>query len=122
MHIPLCHLKVNVVFRKTILNPSKEYEGLYTHIYVKDDNYESYQEIQGAIVAGSENTYPKDKSAWIALRLNKMDGESYGRSFIDSYIGDLKALESLTKAIVEVASVSSNILFLVNPNSVTRIY
>lgn len=102
------------------INPSKEYE-VYTHVYVKDDNYESYQEIQGTIVAGSENTYPKDKSAWIALRLNKMDGESYGRSFIDSYIGDLKALESLTKAIVEVASVSSNILFLVNPNSVTRV-
>ena len=102
------------------INPSKEYE-VYTHVYVEGENYESYQEIEGVIVAGSENTYPKDKSAWIALRLNKMDGESYGRSFIDAYIGDLKALESLTKAIVEVASVSSNIIFLVNPNSVTRV-
>ena len=50
-----------------------------------------------------------------------MDGESYGRSFIDEYIGDLKALESLSKSIVEISAISANIIHLVAPNSMTKI-
>ena len=50
-----------------------------------------------------------------------MDGESYGRSFVDEYLGDLKTLEALSKAVAEVAAIASNIIFLVNPNSMTRI-
>lgn len=102
------------------VDPDKSYE-VYTHTYLEEDVYKSYQEIEGKIVAGSEQEYPKDKSAWIPLRLKKMDGESYGRSFVDEYIGDLKVLESLSKATAEVAAVASNILYLVNPNAVTRI-
>ena len=94
---------------------------IYTHTYLEGDNYLSYQEIDGEIIAGSEQTYPRDASPWIALRLKKTDGESYGRSFVDEYLGDLKVLEALSKSVAEVAAVASNILYLVNPNAVTRI-
>ena len=94
---------------------------VYTHTYLDGESYQSYQEINGAIIGGSEQTYPKDASPWIPLRLRKMDGESYGRSFVDEYLGDLKTLEALSKAVAEVAAIASNIIFLVNPNSMTRI-
>lgn len=94
---------------------------VYTHTYLEGDVYKSYQEIEGAIIKGSEQEYPKDKSPWIPLRLKKMDGESYGRSFVDEYLGDLKVLEALSKSVAQVAAVASNILYLVNPNAVTRI-
>lgn len=94
---------------------------IYTHTYLEGDTYLSYQEIEGEILAGSEQTYPKDACPWIALRLKKMDGESYGRSFVDEYLGDLKVLEALSKSVAEVSAVASNILYLVNPNAVTRI-
>lgn len=94
---------------------------VYTHTYLEGDVYKSYQEIEGQIIAGSEQEYPKDKSPWIPLRLKKMDGESYGRSFVDEYLGDLKTLEALSKAVTQVAAVASNIIYLVNPNAVTRI-
>ena len=94
---------------------------IYTHTYLEGDTYLSYQEIDGEIIAGSEQTYPKDACPWIALRLKKMDGESYGRSFVDEYLGDLKVLEALSKSVAEVSAVASNILYLVNPNAVTRI-
>lgn len=97
-----------------------DYE-IYTHTYLEEDSYISYQEINGIRVNGSEQTYPKDKSPWIPLRLKKMDGESYGRSFIDEYIGDLKSLESLSKSIVEISAISANIIHLVAPNSMTKI-
>ena len=94
---------------------------VYTHTYLEGDVYKSYQEIEGKIIAGSEQEYPKDKSPWIPLRLKKMDGESYGRSFVDEYLGDLKVLEALSKSVAQVAAVASNIIYLVNPNSVTRV-
>lgn len=97
-----------------------DYE-IYTHTYLEEDSYISYQEINGIRINGSEQTYPKDKSPWIPLRLKKMDGESYGRSFIDEYIGDLKSLESLSKSIVEISAISANIIHLVAPNSMTKI-
>lgn len=97
-----------------------DYE-IYTHTYLEEDSYISYQEINGIRINGSEQTYPRDKSPWIPLRLKKMDGESYGRSFIDEYIGDLKALESLSKSIVEISAISANIIHLVAPNSMTKI-
>ena len=94
---------------------------VYTHTYLEGDVYKSYQEVEGAIIKGSEQEYPKDKSPWIPLRLKKMDGESYGRSFVGEYLGDLKVLEALSKSVAQVAAVASNILYLVNPNAVTRI-
>ena len=94
---------------------------VYTHTYLEGDVYKSYQEVEGVIISGSEQEYPKDKSPWIPLRLKKMDGESYGRSFVDEYLGDLKVLEALSKSVAQVAAVASNILYLVNPNAVTRI-
>lgn len=94
---------------------------VYTHTYLEGDVYKSYQEIEGNIISGSEQEYPKDKSPWIPLRLKKMDGESYGRSFVDEYLGDLKVLEALSKSVAQVAAVASNILYLVNPNAITRI-
>lgn len=102
------------------IDPDKIYE-VYTHTYLEGDVYKSYQELEGVIIDGSEQEYPKDKSPWIPLRLKKMDGESYGRSFVDEYLGDLKVLEALSKAVAEVAAVASNILYLVNPNAVTRV-
>ena len=94
---------------------------IYTYTKLQEDEYLSYQEVEGKVIQGSEQSYPKDKSPWIAVRLKKMDGESYGRSFVDEYYGDLKSLEALSKAIAEVAAVASNILYLVNPNSTLRI-
>lgn len=102
------------------VEPHKAYD-VYTHTYLEGDTYQSYQEVGDQIIPGSEQTYPKDASPWIPLRLRKMDGEAYGRSFVDEYLGDLKALEALSKSVTETAAIASNIIFLVNPNAITRI-
>lgn len=101
------------------IEPHKAYD-IYTHTYLEGDVYQSYQEIEGRIIPGSQQTYPRAASPWIPLRLRKMDGESYGRSFVDEYLGDLKCLEALSKSVTEVAAIASNIIFLVSPNAMTR--
>lgn len=93
---------------------------LYTYVKLTNDKYSVYQEVQGNVVPGTEGSYPKDRTPWLALRFTKIDGEDYGRSFIDEYYGDLHSLERLSKAIVEGSAAAAKVLFLVNPNGTTR--
>lgn len=93
---------------------------VYTKIERVEGQWVSFQEINGEIVSGSEQTYPIDKSPYIPLRMTKQDNEHYGRSFIEMYYGDLRMLDSLSKDVAFVSSVSSKVIFLTNPNGVTR--
>lgn len=94
--------------------------SIYTHVSLEEDKYVSYQEIEEKRIPSSEQIYPKDKSPYIPLRMTKQDGESYGRSFVEEYYGDLLSLAKLSKALNETAMLSATTLFLVNPNGITR--
>ena len=92
---------------------------LFTHIYREGNKWKVYQEIKGTRIPGSEGSYPLDKSPWIPVRFTKIDGEDYGRGYVEEYLGDLKSLEGLTQSIVEGSAAAAKVLFLVNPNGVT---
>jgi len=85
-----------------------------------DGKVHVYQEIAGKVVPGSEGTFDEDKSPYLVLRMNRTDGEDYGRGYVEQYIGDLKSLESLMMSIVEASAAAAKVLFLVAPNGVTR--
>lgn len=93
---------------------------IYTHVYLEGDTYYTYQETEGKPIQGTEQQFPYDKSPWIALRFVKMDGESYGRSFVEEYLGDLKNLDGLQEAILNYAAIAAHILYLVNPGGMTQ--
>lgn len=78
-----------------------------------------HQEVCGTIIPGTEGTYPIDKSAWIPLRLNRIDGEDYSRGFVEEFIGDMHTLESLSQSIVTGAAIAAKILFLVKEGGLT---
>jgi len=94
--------------------------SVFTWVRREDDKMKSHQEVMGVKVDGTEAEYPVERSPYIALRLNKIDGESYGRSYIEEYIGDLHSLEILSEAIVKGSAAAAKVLFLVNPNGTTR--
>jgi len=93
---------------------------IYTHVYRDGKKWSVYQEVAGVEVPGTRGTYPIDKSPWVPVRFTKIDGEDYGRGYVEEYLGDLKSLEGLQQAIVEGAAAAAKILFLVNPNGVTE--
>ena len=93
---------------------------LFTHVCRRKDKYLIYQEVKGLEVPKSRGTFPLEKSPYIPLRFNRVDGEDYGRGYVEEYYGDLKSLEGLTRAIVEGSAAASKVLFLVAPNSTTR--
>lgn len=78
------------------------------------------QEINGVEIAVSAGTYSLDECPWIAPRLYAVDGEDYGRSYVEEYLGDLISLEALSKAIVEGSVAAAKVLFFVKPNGVTK--
>ena len=103
------------------MKPDEEIE-VYTHIYLDEEsgNYKKYEEVKGEIVSGTEAEYPIDANPYIPIRMVRLDGESYGRSYCEEYLGDLKTLETLSKALVEMSAIASKVLFLVRPEGTTQ--
>ena len=79
-----------------------------------------YQEIDGLIIPGSRSTAQKYASPWRVLRFNTVDGEDYGRGRVEEFIGDLRALEGLSQALVEGSAAAAKVVFLVSPSSTTK--
>ncbi len=102
--------------------PDEEMD-VYTHIYLDDETGDmlSYQEIEGEEVDGSDGQYPVTSCPWVPVRFVKMDGEHYGRSHCEEYLGDLRSLENLQESMVKFAMISSKVIGLVNPNGITQV-
>lgn len=99
--------------------PVKSYD-LYTCLKTTSKGYDTYQEVAGMEVPNSRGTFKKDQNPFIPLRFIRIDGEDYGRGFIEEYMGDLRSLEALTQAIVQGSAASSKVLFMVRPNGTTK--
>lgn len=93
---------------------------LYTHLTrVSLIKWEVVQSVDDVIVESTRGSYTFDLCPWLPLRWNRVDGESYGRGHVEAYLGDLKSLEGLSKAILEFAAGAAKVIPMVNPNGVT---
>ena len=101
-------------------NYGKKDVKIYTCVKYKDDKCHWYQEVKGKPVPGTNGMSPRECSPFIPLRFQSMDGEDYGRSYIEQWYGDLSALDNLYQAVLEASAAMSKILFMVNPNGTTR--
>ena len=93
---------------------------IYTYVRRVNDDFMWYQECKGEKIPGTDGRSKVDVSPWITLRFVRIDGEDYGRGYVEEYRGDLISLEALMQAIIEGAAASAKTLFLVNPNGITR--
>ena len=102
-------------------DPEKMVE-LYTCImYIHETKkYLVFQHVEKVLVPNSERTYKPDELPYMALRFTRVDGEDYGRSFVEEHIGDVRSLEGLSQAILEGSAASAKVLFLVSPNGTTK--
>tara|TARA_Y100001938_G_scaffold118457_1_gene163746 strand:- start:222 stop:1763 length:1542 start_codon:yes stop_codon:yes gene_type:complete len=100
---------------------SNDSVDLYTCVHRQPDGkFYVYQTVGDMEIPGSQGTFTEDKVPFLPLRMYRVEGENWGRSYVEQYLGDLKSLEGLTQAIVEGAAAASKILFMVNPNGTTR--
>ena len=120
------HVSPNALDKATAANISGKLEGdektveVYTHIERMNSFYNVYQECKGTIVTGTKGKYKEGSVPFLPLRFSRIDGEDYGRGFVEELLGDLRSLEGLSQAIVEGAAAAAKVLFMVNPNGTTR--
>tara|TARA_R100001443_G_scaffold17691_3_gene28215 strand:+ start:4136 stop:5662 length:1527 start_codon:yes stop_codon:yes gene_type:complete len=95
---------------------------VYTYVRVDEGSgrWIWHQEVDDNVLPNSRSTAPKNASPWLVLRFNTVDGEDYGRGRVEEFIGDLRSLDGLSQALVEGASVSSKVVFLVSPSATTK--
>ena len=99
---------------------SKKTVKVYTCVKFYDGECHWYQEVAGKEVPNTHGMCKAEVSPWICLRNDRVDGEEYGRSYVEQYYGDLLALENLSQAILESSAAAAKVLFMVNPNGTTR--
>lgn len=92
---------------------------MYTQIIRRDSHWDVSQEVCGQIVQASQGTYPLDECPWIPLRFAKIDGENYGRGYVEEYLGDFRNCDHLSQALTEGAEAAALTVLLVNPNGST---
>ncbi len=100
--------------------PVEKTYGLYTYIRRTEKTWLVHQECLNQTVPGSQGKYPLDACPFIPLRMYRVDGEDYGRSYVEQFLGDLKSLEALSQAILEGSAQAAKMLWLVDPNSLTK--
>ena len=93
---------------------------VYTCVKLNDGGWRWHQEANDTILPDSVGKAPKDKTPWLPLRFVTVDGEDYGRSRVEEFLGDLKSLEALMQAIVEGSAAAAKVVFTVSPSSVTK--
>jgi hypothetical protein len=93
---------------------------VYTCVELEDGQHKWHQECDGKVIPGSRSNSPVKTSPWMPLRFNVVDGESYGRGRVEEFIGDLKSLETLMRALVEGSAAAAKVVFLVSPSATTK--
>lgn len=111
-------LKEDVITACQLDTTQEEDYVLYTGAVIEEGQFHFRQEINEMEVPGSETTYTNQSLPFIPLQyINSSTDENYGRSLVDTVISDLKVLDDLTKAVLEVSAVSSKMIMLVNPSA-----
>lgn len=95
--------------------------ALYTGWILMNGRWKRWQEIENIRIEGTDGDWPADDMPVLALRWQAVDGEDYGRSYCEEYLGDLQTAEALSKAIIEAASAASKVIIFVNPSGTTQI-
>lgn len=93
---------------------------VYTHVKLENGRWVWHQEVFDEIIPGSRSTAPKNASPWLPLRFNTVDGEDYGRGRVEEFLGDFRALDSLSQALIEGSAAAAKVVFMVSPSSTTK--
>lgn len=81
----------------------------------------TWQEVLDEEVPKTRGRYTNENNPWIFLRMIVVDGEDYGRSYVEELYGDLQSAEDLSKSIVQGGMIAAQCRWLVKPSGMTDI-
>jgi hypothetical protein len=93
--------------------------SVYTRLQLSGKHFKVTQEIDGNTVdLEGKDKIKTEKMPFLALRFVTIDGEDYGRGYVEEYRGDLRSLEELRKAIVIGSLNAAKLTPMIAPGSV----
>ncbi|MBF0621161.1 MAG: hypothetical protein HQL54_04475 [Magnetococcales bacterium] len=115
-HVHPANMPENLLALAGIKQNDRTTVPIYTHVRkTKQNQWDIYQEIQEQKIPQSQGSYRINP--FNALRWSAVVGEDYGRSKCEEHQGDLRALEALSKAMLDGAAMASRNIMGVRPNS-----
>jgi hypothetical protein len=99
--------------------PVSNFEPCYTEIEwdAEKEKWEVEKEFRGVVVEeGEYEVCPYTPQVW-----SRIAGEDYGRSLVEEHIGDIRSMEALSKATIEMAAASAEFRIGVDPTGITEI-
>lgn len=100
---------------------SRKTVDLWTRVILEeDDRYHSWQEIAGEKIPDTDEYWKADLLPWLALRYTSIDGEDYGRGFVEEYRGDLTSFEQLSRDTQFASANAAKVVWRINPTSVLK--
>lgn len=91
---------------------------LYTWIRRDRSMFEVHQELGSGTKVSSVVKYAPARLPYNPVRWSKTPGEDYGRSFVEEHIADIRSLDGLTKAELEMAAMASRNFITIAPGAV----
>jgi hypothetical protein len=102
----------------------EEMVKVYTHIEwdYADKKVSWHQEVMGHEIEGSTQTLAMEESAWLPLRMVRIEGEDYGIGYLEARcLADLQTADSLSQAVIEGSLIAAEQKNLVRPGGATLI-
>ena len=90
---------------------------IYTRCHREENKWKVIQECEGISLEETAGSYNEQEFPYQALRFVRIDGENYGRGYVEEYKGDLYSLESLSKSIIDASAAMAKLLFMVKPGA-----
>ncbi len=97
-----------------------EYEEvkLYTWMRRRNETIEVHQELGDGTKVSQTLKFEDATLPYNFVRWSKTPGEDYGRSFLEEHISDVRALDALSKAELEMAAMASRNFITIRPGAV----
>lgn len=107
------HVDTKDAERKTV--------SLWTRVVLESDGkYHSWQEACREKVEGTDEYFKPELLPWLVLRYTSIDGEDYGRGFVEEYRGDLTSYEQLSRDVQFASANAAKVVWRINPASVLK--
>lgn len=103
---------------QTVEHHDKNVVHLYTRVRrVSAKKFESWQEVEGVEVANTRQSHRAATLPWLVLRYTSLDGEDYGRGFVEEYRGDLTTYENISRDMTFASANAAKVVWAINPTS-----
>lgn len=98
---------------------TEEYD-LFTYIKLVEGTYQIHQEIEDKVIPDTDYTKKVGELDYLFLRFTIMDGDDYGRAYVDDLYGDLESLEALQVSLNQAADIAAKVVWMVRPGGSTK--